>query len=61
MDNYASLITTRIYKCSNKQCQDEIDKATKDRKKLQKQQEVAKQNRITAKHNLRLNKRKILR
>jgi DNA-directed RNA polymerase subunit RPC12/RpoP len=61
LDNYASLVTTKIYKCSNKECQSDIDKKTTGRITLQKQQEKAKKTRIEAKKGMRLNKKTISR
>ena len=54
-----SKVTTTIYKCSDKSCQADIDKRTRARVKLQKEQDFAKKAR--AKSKMRLNKRKILR
>jgi len=51
------IITT--YKCSDKLCQTGIDKRTKARIKLQKEQDSAKIERVKTK--MRLNKSKILR
>lgn len=61
LENYSSLITTKNYKCLNEECQTDIDKKTKGRIKLQKQQEEAKESRIKAKKGMRLNKKKISR
>ncbi len=61
IDTYSSLITTKVYKCSNQECQKDIDKKTSSRIKLQKQQNEAKESRLKAKIGLRLNKSKILR
>lgn len=60
-ENYASLVTTKNYKCLNEECQMDIDKKTVGRIKLQKQQEKAKEIRIKAKKGMRLNKKKISR
>ncbi len=57
-DTFSKIVTT-IYKCSDKKCQQGIDKRTKDRIKLQKEQNSARETRVKSK--LRLNKRKILR
>lgn len=57
-DTFSKVVTT-TYRCSDKRCQAEIDKRTKARIKLQKQQDFAKKARVKAK--MRLNKRKILR
>lgn len=54
-DNF-SKITITTYKCSNKSCQDTIDKRTTARIKLQDEQNVARANRL--KSNIRLNRRK---
>ncbi len=61
IENYASLITTKTYKCLNKECQGNIDKKTVGRIKLQKQQDLAKKSRAKAKKGMRLNKKKISR
>ena len=61
IDNYASLITTKTYKCLNEECQLDIDKKTVGRIKLQKQQDEAKESRVKAKKGMRLNKKKISR
>lgn len=61
IENYASLVTTKTYKCLNEKCQVEIDKKTVGRIKLQKQQDEAKKSRIKAKKGMRLNKKKISR
>lgn len=57
-DTFSKVVTT-IYKCSDKICQTSIDKKTKARIKLQKEQDSAKKARVKTK--MRLNKRKILR
>jgi hypothetical protein len=61
LEGYSSLITTKVYKCSNEECQKDIDKKTTSRIKLQEQQTKAKESRLKAKIGLRLNKNKILR
>ena len=61
IENYASLITTKTYKCLNAECQVDIDKKTVGRIKLQKQQDLAKESRVKAKKGMRLNKKKISR
>ena len=61
IENYASLITTKNYKCLNQECQVDIDKKTVGRIKLQKQQDLAKESRVKAKKGMRLNKKKISR
>lgn len=57
-DTFSKVVTT-IYRCPDKICQQGIDKRTKARIKLQKEQDSAKKDRVKAK--MRLNKRKILR
>lgn len=57
-DTFSKVVTT-IYKCSDKSCQADIDKRTKARIKLQKEQDFAKKSRIKTK--MRLNKKKIMR
>ena len=57
-DTFSKVVTT-IYRCSDKLCQEGIDKRTKARIKLQKEQDFAKKARVKAK--MRLNKRKIMR
>lgn len=57
-DTFSKVVTT-IYKCSDESCQLGIDKRTKARIKLQKEQDSAKEKRLKTK--MRLNKRKILR
>ena len=57
-DTFSKVVTT-IYRCPDKDCQKAIDKRTKARIKLQKEQDSAKKARIKSK--MRLNKRKILR
>jgi len=54
-----SKVTTTIYRCPDKTCQNGINKRTKARIKLQKEQDFAKKARIKTK--MRLNKRKIFR
>lgn len=49
IENYLSPITVTFYKCSNKDCQTEIDKKTKQRIKLQKEQQSAKDERVKTK------------
>ena len=61
VEGRGSPITTITYKCLNKSCQDEIDKRTIGRIKLQKEQAKAKETRVKAKNLMRLNKRKISR
>ncbi len=41
--------TTTVYRCSNKECQEEIDKQTTKRLKLLKEKEVADQQKLDAK------------
>ncbi|OGH18691.1 MAG: hypothetical protein A3C22_00790 [Candidatus Levybacteria bacterium RIFCSPHIGHO2_02_FULL_37_10] len=57
-DTFSKMIIT-TYKCSDKLCQTGIDKRTKARIKLQKEQDSAKIERVKTK--MRLNKSKILR
>ncbi len=57
-DTFSKVVTT-IYRCPDKTCQEGINKRTKARIKLQKEQDSAKKARIKTK--MRLNKRKILR
>lgn len=57
-DTFSKVVTT-IYRCPDKTCQEGIDKRTKARIKLQKEQDSAKKARVKSK--MRLNKRKILR
>lgn len=57
-DTFSKVVTT-TYRCPDKTCQQGIDKRTKARIKLQKEQDSAKKARIKTK--MRLNKRKILR
>ena len=57
-DTFSKVITT-TYRCPDKMCQAGIDKRTKARIKLQREQDSAKKARIKTK--MRLNKRKILR
>ena len=57
-DTFSKVVTT-IYRCPDKVCQAGIDKRTKARIKLQKEQDSAKKARIKTK--MRLNKKKILR
>ena len=54
-DNF-SKITITSYKCSNKSCQDTIDRKTTARIKLQDKQNLDRANRL--KSNIRLNKRR---
>lgn len=56
-----SPVTFVTYRCSDKTCQEDIDKKTDKRLKLQEEQEQAKQNRINIKLGMRLNKNKIMR
>lgn len=61
IDNY-SPITVTIYRCSNKDCQSEIDKKTKARVKEAKAQKLAKDSRIKPKvQKMKIHKKKILR
>lgn len=60
IDHY-SPVTVKIYRCSNKDCQDDIDKKTLARKKDFSDQKEAKEKRLKSKSQLRLNKKKILR
>jgi hypothetical protein len=48
IENYSSDVTTTRYKCTNQQCQDDIDKSTLVRLKNQKEQEEAKARRLLA-------------
>lgn len=48
IENYKSEVTTTVYRCSNKECQDDIDKKTELRQKTQKEQEAAKLRRLQA-------------
>ena len=57
-DTFSKVVTT-IYRCPDKECQKGIDKRTKARIKLQKEQDSAKKARVKTK--MRLNKKKILR
>lgn len=57
-DSFSKMVVT-TYKCSDKLCQAGIDKRTKARIKLQKEQDSAKQARVKTK--MRLNKTKIFR
>lgn len=57
-DTFSKVVTT-IYRCPDEECQKAIDKRTKARIKLQKEQDSAKKARVKSK--MRLNKRKILR
>lgn len=51
-----------MYKCSNKDCQDDIDKKTQARIKDTSEQKIAKENRVKAKvKSMRIHKKKILR
>jgi hypothetical protein len=54
-----SKITMTIYRCPDKECQKAIDKRTRARIKLRKEQDSAKKARVKSK--MRLNKKKILR
>ncbi|MDO8498385.1 MAG: hypothetical protein Q7S44_01220 [bacterium] len=45
-----SAMTTTIFRCSNKICQDEIDKRTAKRIELRNEQEIARQNRLNRMH-----------
>lgn len=58
IDNY-SPVTVNIFKCSNKDCQDDIDKKTLARIKDTSDQKTAKENRVKAK--MKIHKKKILR
>ena len=57
-DTFSKVVTT-IYRCPDKTCQQGIDKRTKARIKLQKDQDSARKARVKTK--MRLNKRKIIR
>lgn len=57
-DTFSKVVTT-IYRCPDEECQRTIDKRTRARIKLQKEQDSAKKARVKSK--MRLNKRKILR
>jgi hypothetical protein len=57
-DTFSKVVTT-IYRCPDEECQKAIDKRTKARIKLQKEQDSAKKARVKSK--MRLNKKKILR
>jgi hypothetical protein len=57
-DTFSKVVVT-IYRCPDEECQKAIDKRTKARIKLQKEQDSAKKARVKTK--MRLNKRKILR
>jgi len=57
-DTFSKVVVT-IYRCPDKKCQEAIDKRTKARIKLQKEQDSAKKARVKTK--MRLNKKKILR
>ncbi len=61
IDNY-SPITVTIYKCSNKECQADIDKKTKVRVTEAKAQKLAKESRVKPKpQKIKIHKKKILR
>lgn len=61
IDNY-SPITVTLYKCSNKECQDDIDKKTLARLKDSNDQKQAKENRMKQKlQAMKIHKKKILR
>lgn len=62
IDNY-SPITVTIYKCSNKECQADIDKKTKARVNEAMAQKLAKESRIKPKvqQKIKIHKKKILR
>lgn len=61
IENYSPVIVT-MYKCSNKDCQDDIDKKTLARMKDTSEQKIAKENRVKAKiKTMRIHKKKILR
>lgn len=61
IDNY-SPITVTIYKCSNKDCQEDIDKKTLARIKDTSDQKEAKENRMKQKLKaMKIHKKKILR
>lgn len=61
IDNY-SPVTVTIYKCSNKDCQDDIDKKTLARIKDTSDQKEAKENRMKQKVQvMKIHKKKILR
>jgi hypothetical protein len=57
-DTFSKVVVT-IYRCPDGKCQEAIDKRTKARIKLQKEQDSAKKARVKTK--MRLNKKKILR
>jgi hypothetical protein len=57
-DTFSKVVTT-IYRCPDEECQEAINKRTKARIKLQKEQDSAKKARVKTK--MRLNKKKILR
>jgi hypothetical protein len=61
-DTFSKIVTT-IYRCPDEECQKSIDKRTKARIKLRKEQENAKKVRAKSKikSKMRLNKHKILR
>lgn len=63
IENYLSPITVTVYKCTNKQCQRDIDKKTALRKKVSKEQQSAKDERVRVKKEtkIRINKKKIFR
>jgi len=54
IENYLSPITVTIYKCTNKQCQKDIDKKTALRKKVSKDQQNAKDERVRVKKETRV-------
>lgn len=61
IDNY-SPITVTLYKCSNKKCQDDIDKKTLVRIKDTNDQREAKESRMKSKiQKMKIHKKKILR
>jgi hypothetical protein len=57
-DTFSKIVTT-IYRCPDEECQKGIDKRTRARIKLQKEQDSAKKARVKTK--MRLNKKRILR
>lgn len=62
IDNY-SPVTVTMYKCSNKECQSDIDKKTKARVTEAKAQKLAKESRVKPKpqQKIKIHKKKILR
>jgi len=61
IDNYSPVVVT-IYKCTNKDCQDDIDKKTRARIKDTADQKSAKENRLKTKiKKMKIHKKKIFR